>query len=159
RLLARDFAKVFLFWCILIFAAIPYLIWFQLNHASVSQMLSMNAETVASEGSVLSLWLKKLEMYLVNCIRTNTIPISILFVLSLFNFPAQRKLVLPASTLPAFFWLCTLGWGSRDVRYVLPVLGYVALSVAALLVRLWRTGKPLLKLSDVALGLYLLMIY
>ena len=159
RLLARDFGKVIQFCLVLGITAIPYLGWFRFNHGDITYSLGWNAEHIKSEGSGPLLWLKNLELYSVNLVRTITVPVSILFVLSLFNFPAQRKLWLPASTLPAFFYLCTLGWGSQDVRYLLPIIGYLTLSVAALLVRLWRTGKRLLKFFDVALGLYLFSIF
>jgi len=159
RLFARDFGKAIQFSCGVALASIPYLIWLLPHLDAITKKLVLDHELFASRGSGFSLWFANFQLYLQHLSDCTPVPLSVLFLISLFNFPAQRKLWLPASALPAFMILCILPWGTSQVRYVLPILGYLALSTAALLVRAWRTTSPLLKALDVLFGLSLLTIY
>ena len=159
RLLARNFRKVAQFVCVVGVVAIPYISWLLLNGSNITRMVFSYGQVKSLPASGFQNWLGNMEgcwVHVVNCI---TVPVATLFVFSLFNFPAQRKLWLPASTLLGLLILSTDNWGNYQVRYVFPVLGYLTLSVAALLVRFWRTGWLLPRILVVAFGCYLSTIY
>lgn len=160
RLLAADFGKIGQFGCGLSLAAIPYLIWLLPNLLGICHQLFETDQLLASQGSGLSLWLQNVRFYLVDLApKCLSIPLTVLFVLSLFNVSAQRKLWLAASLLVGFFILCFLRWDTHTFRYAYPILGYAALSIAALVIRVWQTGSLLLRLVEIGTAIYLFSVY
>lgn len=159
RLLARDFAKAIQFSIGLGLATIMYLIWLVPSLPLIKKSMYLWDQELGSQAGVTTNWFSSLALRITVLVESISVPVSVLFVISLFNFPAQRKLWIPATTIGGLFFLCTLSWCFKDARYVLPLVGYVALSIAALLVRMWRSGSPLLRAVDVAFGIYLIAVY
>lgn len=81
---------------------------------------------------------------------------------SLLYFPAQRQLWLPAlGVLSALLALTCVPWlpTTPQIRYAMPLLGFTALSTAALLVFLWQREAVLSKGLVLAFCGYMLLQY
>jgi hypothetical protein len=158
QLSKRDLGRFIQFSYGLGLAAILFLSWLLPNLANITKQLVLDEQMLASQGNGFPLWLRNFELYFRDTVRL-PVPVIVVFVLSLFNVPAQKKLWLPASTFVGFFVLCTLRWDAQEARYVLPLFGYFAYSIAALLVRVWQSGLSILRILDAAFGLYVITIY
>ncbi|PWT95883.1 MAG: hypothetical protein C5B53_10770 [Candidatus Melainabacteria bacterium] len=158
RLLERDFGKAMQFSIGLAIAAIMFLAWLVPSLPVIKENMHVWDTELALQAGGTKDWFKNLASRIEVTIYCISMPVSAVFALSLFNFPGQRKLWLPASTILGLLFLCTLRWCDNEARYLLPILGYLALSIASLLVSMWRTGWPLLRILDAAFAIYLFII-
>ena len=159
RLLARDFGHAIQFSIGLGIAAIMLLAWLTPSLPVIKENISVWERDFASTPGTAPDLLTNLIAHIRGTIYCISVPVSILSVLSIFNFQAQRKLLLPAGTVFGLLFLCTLRWWPIEARYLLPFVGYLALSSAALLVRMWRSRWHFLKLVDITFAIYLLTIF
>jgi 4-amino-4-deoxy-L-arabinose transferase-like glycosyltransferase len=157
---SRDRSKLIQLACGLALGIAIYFAWFLPNLIGILKNLGSFQSSFSYRGGGFSLWVANLQFYFLDKLpKCISLPLAIVLVLSLFNLSAQRKLWIPASTIIALLIICVLRWETSTFQYALPIIGYVCLSSAALLVALWRSGRLLLKLFDLAVGLYLLALY
>ena len=160
RLWLRDFKALANLACGLLLGGAIYLCWLLPNLSGIVKELTGSVGSYSYMGSGLQLWFRQMKFYLIEkgpkCL---SLPLTIVFVLSLLNWRAQRRLWLPASTLIGLFFLCAFSWDAHTFRYALPSVGYVSLSSAALLVDFWRSGRVFFKAIDIAVAAFLLALY
>lgn len=160
RIRLGDFAALKKLTYGLALGGVLYLSWFLPNLYGIRKELDQWVDSFSYLGSGLPLWFRQMNFYLIDkAPKCLSLPLTIVFVVSLFNLRAQRNLRLPASTFIGFFILCAFCWDARTFRYALPIVGYISLSSAALLVDFWRSGRVLLKAFDISFAVYLLALY
>jgi 4-amino-4-deoxy-L-arabinose transferase-like glycosyltransferase len=145
--------------CTIVVASIIFLAWLLPNFARFSSCISLNQSVESARGTLLSLWLQRIQLYTYVAQLNLTLPLVLAFVASLLDWKLQKKLAFFAS----FFFgglglLCLVNW-DHHFRQAFPLLGFMALSTAGLLVALWRSKLIVLRLAVALLVFYDALVF